>query len=69
MILRPGLVRSLGYNGMIARRPCDGSITTPVDATVTIPLNTINCSTGAIEIDTVAAGSGIVEINGAWRLT
>lgn len=54
---------------MINRRPCDGSIATPIDATVTINLNTINCSTGAIEIDSVAAGSGIVQINGAWRLT
>jgi len=69
MIIRPGLVRSLGYDGMIARRPCDGSITTPIDATVTIALNTINCSTGAIDIDTVAVGSGIVDINGTWRLT
>jgi hypothetical protein len=48
---------------------CTGSITTPIDATVTINLNTINCSTGAIVIDSVAAGSGIVQINGAWRLT
>ena len=69
MIVRPGLARAVGYVGMISRRPCDGSITTPIDATVTINLNTINCSTGAIVIDSVAAGSGIVQINGAWRLT
>lgn len=69
MIIRPGLTRAVGYIGSIARRPCDGSITTPIDATVTINLNTINCSTGAIVIDSVAVGDGIVQINGAWRLT
>ena len=69
MIVRPGLAGSVGYLGAIARRPCDGSITSPIDATVTINHNTINCSTGAIEIDSVAVGSGIVQINGAWRLT
>ena len=42
---------------------CTGSITTPVNAPVTVPLNDIYCSTGAIVInDTVV-------INGAWRLT
>lgn len=68
MIARPGLIRA-SYSGLIASRPCDGSIATPIDATVTINHNTINCSTGAIVIDSVAAGDGIVVINGAWRLT
>jgi hypothetical protein len=48
---------------------CTGSITTPIDSTITVPLDDIYCSGGAIVIDTVAAGSGIVQINGAWRLT
>ena len=48
---------------------CSASITTPLDTTVSIPFYLTYCSTGAIEIDSVAAGSGIVVINGAWRLT
>lgn len=48
---------------------CMGSITTPVDETITIPGYLTYCSTGAIEIDSVAAGDGIVVINGAWRLS
>ena len=49
--------------------PCASSITTPVDETLTIPAGEVQCSTGAIEIDSVAAGDGIVVINGFWRLT
>ncbi len=48
---------------------CMGSITTPVDTTQTVPFYLTHCSTGAIEIDSVAAGAGIVVINGAWRLS
>jgi hypothetical protein len=48
---------------------CTASITTPVDTTVSIPSYLTYCSTGAIVIDSVAAGDGIVVINGAWRLT
>lgn len=51
------------------RAPCAAQITTPVDTTVTIPTGEVYCSTGAIVVDSVAAGAGIVEINGAWRLT
>lgn len=48
---------------------CAGSVGTPVDTTLTIPTGEAYCDSGAIEIDSVAAGSGIVEINGAWRLS
>lgn len=48
---------------------CSATISTPVDTTITIPGYLTYCSTGAIEIDSVAAGDGIVDINGAWRLT
>lgn len=48
---------------------CAANITTPIDSTVTVPGGEAHCSTGAIVIDSVAAGVGIVEINGAWRLT
>ena len=48
---------------------CSATISTPVDATETVPFYLTYCSTGAIEIDSVAAGDGIVAINGAWRLT
>jgi hypothetical protein len=49
---------------------CSAQITTPVDdPTLTVPFYLTYCSTGAIVIDSVAAGSGIVQINGAWRLT
>ena len=70
MIVSPGIRR---YVGSLAARinvlPCSASITTPVDSTVTIPVGQVYCSSGAIEIDSVAAGDGIVVINGAWRLT
>jgi hypothetical protein len=49
--------------------PCSASISTPVDTTITVPVGQVYCSTGAIVIDSVAVGSGIVQINGAWRLT
>ena len=52
-----------------ATMKCSASITTPVDTTETIPYPRTYCSTGGIEIDSVAAGDGIVVINGAWRLT
>lgn len=48
---------------------CAASITTPVDSTVTVPAHLTYCSSGAIEIDSVALGDGIVVVNGAWRLT
>jgi len=48
---------------------CSGSVGTPVDSTVTIPAGEAWCDSGAIEIDSVGAGDGIVVINGAWRLT
>ena len=49
---------------------CSAQIITPVDdPTLTIPFYLTYCSTGAIVIDSVAAGDGIVVINGAWRLT
>lgn len=48
---------------------CSGTITTPVDTTITVPFNLTYCSSGAIEIDSVAAGDGIVVLYGAWRLT
>jgi len=48
---------------------CNASITTPIDATITIPVFNQYCSSGAIVIDSVAAGDGIVVINGSWRLT
>ena len=70
MIVSPGIRRSTGtLAARINVLPCTAQITTPVDATETIPPAKVYCSTGAIEIDSVAAGVGIVEINGAWRLT
>lgn len=58
-----------GGGGDLNYAACMGSITTPVDSTITIPFYLTYCSTGAIEIDSVAAGDGIVVINGAWRLS
>ena len=70
MIVNPGVRR---YIGSLAARinvlPCTAQISTPVDTTVTVPVGQVYCSTGAIEIDSIAAGDGIVEINGAWRLS
>lgn len=57
---------SLSGNGYAAM--CSSSVTTPIDTTVTITTTGVTCSTGAIEIDSVAAGNGIVIINGIWRL-
>lgn len=48
---------------------CSGNIVTPVDTTETIQSYETICSSGAIEIDSVAAGNGIVITNGTWRLT
>lgn len=48
---------------------CSRQITTPVDATDTIQSYETACSSGAIEIDSVAVGNGIVVTNGIWRLT
>jgi hypothetical protein len=48
---------------------CNAQITTPVDSTITIPYFEQYCSSGGIEVDSVAAGNGIVVINGSWRLT
>lgn len=48
---------------------CSRSIATPVDITETIQSYETVCSSGAIEIDSVAAGNGIVVTNGVWRLT
>jgi len=70
MIVNPGIRRSIG--SLQARQnvlPCSAQISTPVDSTITVPVGQVYCSTGAIEIDSVAAGDGIVVINGAWRLT
>jgi len=58
-----------GGAGNLNFASCAASITTPVDSTITVPFWLTYCSTGAIEIDSVAAGTGIVVINGAWRLT
>ncbi len=70
MLISPGLLRGNSFNFKLERiAPCASTVTTPVDATVTIPGNTPYCSSGAIEIDSVAVGSGIVAINGIWRLT
>lgn len=41
-------------------------IVTPVDSTKTVTANRVTLSTGAIEVDSVAAGDGIVVVNGAW---
>jgi hypothetical protein len=49
--------------------PCSGSIGTPVDSTKTVPAFTTYCDSGAIVIDSVAVGSGIVVVDGFWRLT
>lgn len=43
-------------------------ILTPVDATVTIPNPLVYRSVGAIDVDSVASGNGIVEIEGCWRI-
>jgi hypothetical protein len=70
MIVNPGIRRAGG--SLQARQsvlPCTASITTPVDSTVTIPDWIVYCSSGSIEIDSVAAGAGIVVVNGVWRLT
>lgn len=70
MIVNTGLHRSLG--SLQARQdvlPCSETISTPVDTTITVPVWQVYCSSGAIEIDSIAAGDGIVEINGAWRLS
>jgi len=70
MIVNVGILR---YKASLASRinvlPCSATISTPVDSTITVPVGQVYCSSGAIEIDSVAAGDGIVVINGAWRLT
>lgn len=66
MIVNTGLRRNLG-SGRGGR--CTDTITTPVDSTVTVGLVGTTCSTGAIEVDSVAAGNGIVVVNGIWRLS
>lgn len=48
---------------------CLANISSPVDATETVPVGQVYCSSGAVEIDSVAAGDGIVVVNGFWRLT
>lgn len=70
MLINPGLLRGSSYNLKLERIiPCALTISTPVDATITVPVDTPYCSSGAIEVDSVAVGSGIVVINGVWRLT
>ena len=48
---------------------CSETIATPIDTTVTVDAVSRACSSGAIEIDSVAAGAGIVVVNGNWRLS
>lgn len=67
---RRKMLRALTSGGTdLAYAACAASITTPVDTTQSIPFYLTYCSTGAIEIDSVVLGDGIVVINGAWRLT
>ncbi len=69
---RKFLMRVVGNSGGITPleyRFCQGSIGTPVDSTQTVAADTVTCSSGAIEIDSVAAGTGIVEVYGVWRLS
>lgn len=62
MIINAGLRRNIGKN------LCQHYIVTPVDSTITIDADTRYCSSGSVEIDSVAAGAGIVIVNGQWRL-
>lgn len=48
---------------------CSRNIATPVDTTDTIQSYETVCSSGAIEIDSVVAGAGVMLVNGTWRLS
>lgn len=70
MIINPGIRRGGGsFESRLANRPCAATITTPVDSTLTAAVGVKTCSTGAIVIDSVAVGTGIVVVNGYWRLS
>ena len=67
------LSHSLSIWGRVNAGPagllCSRNLATPVDATETVMGYETVCSSGAVEIDSVAAGDGIVVVNGTWRLT
>lgn len=48
---------------------CQSYLTSPIDTTETIAVRARICSSGAVEIDSIAAGNGEVVIFGTWRLT
>lgn len=64
-----GIGINIWNNSSVAGYICTRNITTPIDVTDTIQSYETACSSTAIEIDSIAAGNGIVVVNGTWRLS